>query len=234
MLESLKQKVYEANMALPKYGLVTFTWGNVSAIDREKGLVVIKPSGVEYETMTADDMVIIDLEGKVVEGKYKPSSDTPTHLVLYKAFKNIGGIVHTHSRNATSWAQAGRDIPAYGTTHGDYFYGAIPCTRKMTPAEIAGEYEAETGNVIVERFGGLSADDIPAVLVNSHGPFAWGKDAADAVHNAVVLEELALMAMQTEALNPNVAVMQQELLDKHYLRKHGANAYYGQTPAVQP
>ena len=234
MLESLKQKVYEANMALPKYGLVTFTWGNVSAIDREKGLVVIKPSGVEYETMTADDMVIIDLEGKVVEGKYKPSSDPPTHLVLYKAFKNIGGIVHTHSRNATSWAQAGRDIPAYGTTHGDYFYGAIPCTRMMTPAEIAGEYEAETGNVIVERFDGLSADDIPAVLVNSHGPFAWGKDAADAVHNAVVLEELALMAMQTEALNPKVAAMQQELLDKHYLRKHGANAYYGQTPAVQP
>lgn len=234
MLESLKQKVYEANMALPKYGLVTFTWGNVSAIDREKGLVVIKPSGVEYETMTADDMVIIDLEGKVVEGKYKPSSDTPTHLVLYKAFKNIGGIVHTHSRNATSWAQAGRDIPAYGTTHGDYFYGTIPCTRKMTPAEIAGEYEAETGNVIVERFDGLSADDIPAVLVNSHGPFAWGKDAADAVHNAVVLEELALMAMQTEALNPKVAAMQQELLDKHYLRKHGANAYYGQAPAVQP
>ena len=215
MLESLKQKVYEANMALPKYGLVTFTWGNVSAIDREKGLVVIKPSGVEYETMTADDMVIIDLEGKVVEGKYKPSSDTPTHLVLYKAFKNIGGIVHTHSRNATSWAQAGRDIPAYGTTHGDYFYGAIPCTRKMTRDEIAGEYEAETGNVIVERFKDLSPDDIPAVLVNSHGPFTWGKDADNAVHNAVVLEELALMAMQTEALNPNIAVMQQELLDKH-------------------
>ncbi len=228
MLESLKQKVYEANMALPRYGLVTFTWGNVSAIDREKGLVVIKPSGVEYDTMTADDMVIVDLEGKVVEGKYKPSSDTPTHLVLYKAFKNIGGIVHTHSRNATSWAQAGRDIPAYGTTHGDYFYGAIPCTRKMTPEEIAGEYEAETGNVIVERFKDLSADDIPAVLVNSHGPFTWGKDADNAVHNAVVLEELALMAMQTEALNPNVAVMQQELLDKHYLRKHGKNAYYGQ------
>ncbi len=228
MLESLKHKVYEANMALPRYGLVTFTWGNVSAIDREKGLVVIKPSGVEYDTMTADDMVIVDLEGKVVEGKYKPSSDTPTHLVLYKAFQNIGGIVHTHSRNATSWAQAGRDIPAYGTTHGDYFYGAIPCTRKMTPEEIAGEYEAETGNVIVERFKNLSADDIPAVLVNSHGPFSWGKDADNAVHNAVVLEELALMAMQTEALNQNVAVMQQELLDKHYLRKHGKNAYYGQ------
>ncbi len=228
MLENLKQKVFEANMALPRYGLVTFTWGNVSAIDREKGLVIIKPSGVEYDTMTAEDMVVVDLEGKVVEGKYKPSSDTPTHLVLYKAFPNIGGIVHTHSRHATSWAQAGRDIPAYGTTHGDYFYGAIPCTRKMTRDEIAGEYEAETGNVIVERFKNLPADDIPAVLVNSHGPFTWGKDADNAVHNAVVLEELALMAMQTEALNPNVAVMQQELLDKHYLRKHGANAYYGQ------
>ena len=228
MLENLKQKVFEANMALPRYGLVTFTWGNVSAIEREKGLVVIKPSGVEYDTMTAEDMVVVDLEGNIVEGRYKPSSDTPTHLVLYKAFQNIGGIVHTHSRNATSWAQAGRDIPAYGTTHGDYFYGAIPCTRKMTRDEIAGEYEAETGNVIVERFNGLSPDDIPAVLVNSHGPFTWGKDADNAVHNAVVLEEVALMAMQNEALNPNVAVMQQELLDKHYLRKHGANAYYGQ------
>ena len=228
MLENLKQMVYEANMALPRYGLVTFTWGNVSAIEREKGLVVIKPSGVEYDTMTAEDMVVVDLEGNIEEGRYKPSSDTPTHLVLYKAFQNIGGIVHTHSRNATSWAQAGRDIPAYGTTHGDYFYGAIPCTRKMTRDEIAGEYEAETGNVIVERFNGLSPDDIPAVLVNSHGPFTWGKDADNAVHNAVVLEEVALMAMQTEAINPNVAVMQQELLDKHYLRKHGANAYYGQ------
>ncbi|MBQ4562770.1 MAG: L-ribulose-5-phosphate 4-epimerase [Clostridia bacterium] len=228
MLENLKQMVYEANMALPRYGLVTFTWGNVSAIEREKGLVVIKPSGVEYDTMTAEDMVVVDLEGNIVEGRYKPSSDTPTHLVLYKAFQNIGGIVHTHSRNATSWAQAGRDIPAYGTTHGDYFYGAIPCTRKMTRDEIAGEYEAETGNVIVERFNGLSPDDIPAVLVNSHGPFTWGKDADNAVHNAVVLEEVALMAMQTEAINPNVAVMQQELLDRHYLRKHGANAYYGQ------
>lgn len=228
MLESLKQKVYEANMALPRYGLVTFTWGNVSAIDRGTGLVVIKPSGVEYDSMTAEDMVIVDLEGNVVEGRYKPSSDTPTHLVLYRSFSNIGGIVHTHSRYATSWAQAGRDIPAYGTTHGDYFYGSIPCTRKMTPAEIAGEYEAETGNVIVERFNGISADDIPAVLVASHGPFVWGKDADNAVHNAVVLEELALMAIQTEALNPSVGRMQQELLDKHYLRKHGKNAYYGQ------
>lgn len=229
-LNDLKNKVFEANMALPRYGLVTFTWGNVSAIDREKGLVVIKPSGVEYDTMTAEDMVVIDLEGNVVEGRYKPSSDTPTHLVLYKAFPNIGGIVHTHSRNATSWAQAGRDIPAYGTTHGDYFYGAVPCTRKMTPKEIAGEYEAETGNVIVERFKDISPDDIPAVLVASHGPFAWGKDADNAVHNAVVLEEVALMAMQAEALNPDIVPMQKELLDKHYLRKHGKNAYYGQTP----
>ena len=228
MLENLKQKVFEANMALPRHGLVTFTWGNVSAIDREKGLVAIKPSGVEYESMTAEDMVVVDLDGHVVAGNYKPSSDTPTHLVLYKSFPNIGGIVHTHSRHATSWAQAARDIPAYGTTHGDYFYGAIPCTRKMTPSEIAGEYEAETGKVIVERFNGLSPDDIPAVLVASHGPFAWGRDADNAVHNAVVLEEVALMAMQTEALNPDIAVMQQELLDKHYLRKHGKNAYYGQ------
>lgn len=227
-LKDLKNKVYEANMALPRHGLVTFTWGNVSAIDREKGLVVIKPSGVEYERMTAEDMVVLDLEGNVVEGRYKPSSDTPTHLVLYKAFPNIGGIVHTHSRNATSWAQAGRDIPAYGTTHGDYFYGPIPCTRRMTPEEIAGEYEAETGNVIVERFSALSPDDIPAVLVASHGPFAWGKDADNAVHNAVVLEEVALMAMQTEALNDRITPMQNELLDKHYLRKHGKNAYYGQ------
>ncbi len=228
MLENLKQKVFEANMALPRHGLVTFTWGNVSAIDRENGLVIIKPSGVEYETMTAEDMVVIDLEGNTVEGKYKPSSDTPTHLVLYKAFPNIGGIVHTHSRNATSWAQAERDIPAYGTTHGDYFYGSIPCTRKMTPEEIASEYEAQTGNVIVERFKELSPDDIPAVLVASHGPFAWGKDADTAVHNAVVLEEVALMAMQAESLCPGLKPMQQELLDKHYLRKHGDNAYYGQ------
>lgn len=228
MLEALKQKVYEANMALPRYGLVTFTWGNVSAIDRERGLVVIKPSGVEYDSMTAEDMVVVDLEGRVIDGRYKPSSDTPTHLVLYKAFENIGGIVHTHSRNATSWAQAGRDIPAYGTTHGDYFYGDIPCTRKMTPAEISGEYEAETGNVIVERFKDLSPDDIPAVLVASHGPFAWGRDAGEAVHNAVVLEEVALMAIQTESLRRDIKPMQRELLDKHFLRKHGKNAYYGQ------
>lgn len=228
MLEALKLKVLEANLALVKHSLVTFTWGNVSGIDREKGLVVIKPSGVEYDTMTADDMVIVDLEGNVIEGKRKPSSDTPTHLVLYKAFENIGGIVHTHSRWATSWAQAGRGIPAYGTTHGDYFYGEIPCTRKMTPAEIAGEYEKETGNVIVETFKDKSADEIPAVLVHSHGPFAWGTDPENAVHNAVVLEELSFMAYHSEVINTNTKIMQQELLDKHYLRKHGQNAYYGQ------
>lgn len=228
MLEALKESVLKANLDLVKYNLVTFTWGNVSAIDRESGLVVIKPSGVEYDTMTTDDMVVVDLDGNVIEGKWKPSSDTPTHLVLYKAFKNIGSVVHTHSRWATSWAQAGRGISAYGTTHGDYFYGEIPCTRKMTPQEIAGEYEKETGNVIVETFNGKSADDIPAVLVHSHGPFVWGSNSDNAVHNAVVLEELAFMAYHTEKLNNSVNVMQQELLDKHYLRKHGKDAYYGQ------
>lgn len=229
MLEELKRQVCVANLQLVKHGLVTFTWGNVSGICREKGLVVIKPSGVAYDGMTSDDMVVVSLaSGEVVEGKWKPSSDTPTHLALYRAFPNIGGIVHTHSRWATSWAQAGRGIPAYGTTHGDYFYGEIPCTRKMTPEEIAGEYELETGKVIVETFAQYSADDIPAVLVHSHGPFAWGKDADNAVHNAVVLEELAFMAFHTEAIAPGKETMQQELLDKHYLRKHGKNAYYGQ------
>lgn len=229
MLEELKEKVLLANLALPKHGLVTFTWGNVSGIDREKGLVVIKPSGVEYDVMTAEDMVVVELaSGKTVEGKWKPSSDTPTHLALYRAFPNIGGVVHTHSRWATSWAQAGRSIPAYGTTHGDYFYGEIPCTRKMTQEEIGGAYELETGNVIIEAFYGKSPDDIPAVLVHSHGPFTWGIDPNNAVHNAVVLEELAFMAYHTEEINPDAAPMQQELLDKHYLRKHGKNAYYGQ------
>lgn len=227
MLEQLKEKVLKANLELPKRGLVTYTWGNVSGIDRESGLVVIKPSGIEYDDMTADDLVVIDLDGNVVEGKWKPSSDTATHLVLYKAFENIGGVVHTHSKWATSWAQAGRSIPAYGTTHADYFYGDIPCTRKMTEAEINGEYEHETGNVIVETFGNLQADDIPAVLVHSHGPFTWGTDADNAVHNAVVLEEVAFMALQAESLNPSAERMQQTLLDKHYLRKHGKNAYYG-------
>lgn len=229
MLEELKQIVCAANLALPKYGLVTFTWGNVSGVDREKGLMVIKPSGVEYDHMSPEDMVVVSLEtGEKVEGKWKPSSDTPTHVELYNAFPNIGGVVHTHSRWATSWAQAGRGIPPYGTTHGDYFYGEVPCTRKMTPTEIGGEYEKETGKVIVETFADRSADDIPAVLVHSHGPFAWGTDPHNAVHNAVVLEELAFMAFHTEALHGGISPMQQELLDKHYLRKHGKNAYYGQ------
>ena len=230
MLEELKQIVCRANLELPKYGLVTFTWGNVSGVDREKGLMVIKPSGVEYDHMTPEDMVVVSLAtGEKVEGRWKPSSDTATHVALYNAFPEIGGVVHTHSRWATSWAQAGRGIPAYGTTHGDYFYGEIPCTRKMTPAEIAGEYEKETGNVIVETFSGKSAADIPAVLVHSHGPFTWGTDPHNAVHNAVVLEELAFMAFHTEQIVPGKETMQQELMDKHDLRKHGKNASYGQT-----
>ncbi len=232
MLEELKQIVWKANLELPKHGLVTFTWGNVSGVDRESGLMVIKPSGVEYDTMTADDMVVVSLAtGEKVEGKWKPSSDTPTHVALYNAFPNVGGIVHTHSRWATTFAQAKRDIPALGTTHGDYFYGAIPCTRLMTPEEIAGEYEKETGNVIIEEFKSrnIDADQIPGVLVASHGPFAWGKDAMNAVHNAVVMEEVAFMALNAMQLNPAIGPMQQELLDKHYLRKHGKNAYYGQS-----
>ena len=229
MLEELKEKTLQANLMLPAHGLVTFTWGNVSGIDREKGLVVIKPSGVEYDDMKAQDMVVVDLEGNVVEGSLKPSSDTPTHIALYKAFPNIGGVVHTHSRWATVFAQCGAGIPPLGTTHGDYFYGEIPCTRRMTDAEIHGEYEKETGTVIIERFKDLQPDDIPAVLVNSHGPFAWGKDPAGAVHNAVVLEEVAFMAWHCNVLaGYSPQPMQQILLDKHYLRKHGANAYYGQ------
>ncbi len=229
MLESLKEIVCKANLELPEYDLVTFTWGNVSGVDRESGLMVIKPSGVEYDNMTAEDMVVVSLEtGEKVEGRWKPSSDTATHVALYNAFPEIGGIVHTHSRWATSFAQAGRGIPAYGTTHGDYFYGEIPCTRKMTPEEISGEYEKETGNVIIETLNGLDENSIPAVLVNSHGPFSWGTDPKNAVHNAVVLEELAFMALHTEALNPGIKPMQQELLNKHFLRKHGKNAYYGQ------
>ena len=228
MLEELKEQVYEANMLLPKYGLVTFTWGNVSGIDREKGLVVIKPSGIPYSTMRAEDMVVVDLESRTVEGRWKPSSDTPTHIELYKAFHSIGGIVHTHSRWATTFAQAGKSIPAMGTTHGDYFYGDIPCTRPMTEAEIIGEYEKETGKVIIEAFNGKTAEDIPGIVVFSHGPFAWGKDAVNAVHNAVVMEEVAFMDLHTMLLNPGANRMQQHLLDKHYLRKHGSNAYYGQ------
>ncbi|RTF79049.1 L-ribulose-5-phosphate 4-epimerase, partial [Serratia marcescens] len=208
----------------------TFTWGNVSAIDRERGLVVIKPSGIAYEAMTLEDLVVVDLEGKVREGHRKPSSDTATHLALYRAFADIGGVVHTHSRNATIWAQAGQPIPALGTTHADYFYGDIPCTRPMSEAEIAGDYEGETGKVIIETFNqaGRDPQQVPGVLVYSHGPFAWGKDAADAVHNAVVLEEVAIMAMATRQLAPAIAPMQPELLDKHFLRKHGKHAYYGQ------
>ncbi|MCW2257081.1 L-ribulose-5-phosphate 4-epimerase [Providencia alcalifaciens] len=231
MLEKLKQQVFDANLALPKHNLVTFTWGNVSGIDRESGLIVIKPSGVEYETMKAEDMVVVALStGDVIEGKYKPSSDTDTHIALYLAFPEIGGIVHTHSRHATIWAQAGLPLSALGTTHADYFYGEIPCTRKMTESEIASNYERETGNVIIKTFKekGISAKDIPAVLVNSHGPFAWGSSPDNAVHNAVVLEEIAYMNLHTRQLVPQVGVMQQELLDKHFLRKHGKNAYYGQ------
>lgn len=229
MLEELKQAVFEANLLLPKYDLVTFTWGNVSGVDREKGLMVIKPSGVEYDTMRPEDMVVVSLKtGEKVEGDLNPSSDTDTHLVLYNAFPDIGGIVHTHSRWATTFAQAGQGIEALGTTHGDYFYGEIPCTRKMMPEEIGGKYELETGNVIVETFRDKSANDIPAVLVHSHGPFCWGTSPKNAVHNAVVLEELAFMAWHAKMLNPALPPMQQELLDKHYLRKHGANAYYGQ------
>ncbi|MFD1092684.1 L-ribulose-5-phosphate 4-epimerase [Providencia vermicola] len=231
MLEKLKQQVFEANLALPKHNLVTFTWGNVSGVDRDAGVMVIKPSGVDYETMQAEDMVVVSLEtGKVLEGKYRPSSDTDTHLALYNAFPEIGGIVHTHSRHATIWAQAGQPLSALGTTHADYFYGEIPCTRLMTESEIGGDYERETGNVIIETFKekGITAKDVPAVLVNSHGPFAWGTSPDNAVHNAVVLEEIAYMNLFTRQLQPAIGAMQQELLDKHYLRKHGKNAYYGQ------
>ena len=230
MLEALKQQVYEANMKLPKYGLVTFTWGNVSAIDRESGLFVIKPSGVEYDKLTPEDMVVVDLEGNKVEGRFNPSSDTATHVELYKAFTEIGGIVHTHSSYATSWAQAGRDIPCYGTTHADYIYGPVPCVRNLTADEIAAGYEENTGHLIVKEFMRLGKEPmaVPAVLCKNHGPFTWGKDAKDAVHNAVVLEEVAKMAYRTESINVHAYPAPQELQDKHYYRKHGANAYYGQ------
>ena len=223
MLSSLKQQVYLANMALVKHGLVIFTWGNVSGIDRASGLFVIKPSGVDYDKLTPEDMVVVDLQGNKVEGKLNPSSDTPTHCALYNSFARIGGVAHTHSRKATAWAQAGRGIPALGTTHADYFHGEIPCTRRMTPGEIAGGYERETGLVITEA----ARENTPAVLVHSHGPFTWGKDAAEAVYHSVVLEEVAAMALDTHLLGMHTP-MQQELLDKHFLRKHGTEATYGQ------
>ncbi|PIE33641.1 L-ribulose-5-phosphate 4-epimerase [candidate division KSB3 bacterium] len=228
MLEQLKREVLVANLALPKYGLVTFTWGNVSGIDREQGLIVIKPSGVPYEELQAEHLVVVDLDGKRIEGTFKPSSDTATHVVLYNAFPEIGGVVHTHSSWCTSWAQAGRDIPALGTTHADYFYGEIPCTRQMTADEIQEAYEANTGHVIVETFQGKNASHIPGVLVNNHGPFSWGTNADNAVHNAVVMEEVAKMAYRAFVLDPSLDTMSQVLLDKHFLRKHGVNAYYGQ------
>lgn len=230
MLEELKKQVYEANMKLPKHGLVTFTWGNVSGIDRKSGLFVIKPSGVDYDELVPEDMVVMDLDGNRVEGNYKPSSDTATHLELYKAFPAIGGIVHTHSSYATSWAQAGRSIPCYGTTHADYIYGEVPCLRCLNKEEIEEAYEENTGHLIVSEFKRLNKDPmaVPAVLCKNHGPFAWGKNAMDAVHNAVVLEEVAKMAYRTEIINPKAVPAPSELQDKHYFRKHGANAYYGQ------
>ncbi len=229
MYQKLKQRVLAANLQLPKYGLVTFTWGNVSEIDRKNGVIAIKPSGVEYDVMTADDIVVIDLEGNRIEGHLNPSSDTATHIELYKAFPNIGGIVHTHSRNATVWAQAGCDIPALGTTHADYFYGDIPCTRLLTKQEIDSEYEKNTGLVIIEEFNKRNIDPaaMPGAIIAGHAPFTWGKSGSDAVHNAVVMEEIAAMATATRAINPDV-VIQQALLDKHYNRKHGKDAYYGQ------
>ncbi len=227
-LNQLKQSVFEANLELVHHGLVIFTWGNVSAIDREKGIVIIKPSGVSYETMTVNDMVLLDLDGKVLEGTLKPSSDTATHLVLYKAFPEIGGVVHTHSTYATAWAQAGRDIPSIGTTHADYFSQDIPCTRDMTEVEVMGAYEQETGNVIVERFAGIDPNHVPAVLVKNHGPFSWGKDAHDAVHNAVVMEQVAKMAHIAFQVNPGLD-MNKHLIQKHFFRKHGPGAYYGQS-----
>ena len=230
MLEQLKREVLEANLLLPKHGLVTFTWGNVSGIDRERGLFVIKPSGVEYDSLTPDDMVVMDLEGHKVEGELNPSSDTKTHLVLYNAFPEIGGIVHTHSPHAVAWAQAGRAIPAYGTTHADYFYGPIPCARHLTQEELEEDYEKNTGNVIVDTFRAQKLDPmaIPAVICRSHGPFTWGKDAAQAVYHAAVLEEVAKMAILTRQVDPGAEPAPQMILDKHYLRKHGPNAYYGQ------
>lgn len=228
MLEKLKEEVLKANLELPKMNLVIFTWGNVSAIDRETGYVVIKPSGVDYDKLDVDDMVVVDLNGNKIEGKLKPSSDTPTHLVLYKAFSEIGGVVHTHSTFATSWAQSGRSIPPMGTTHADYFYGEIPCTRSLTDEEIKGNYEENTGNVIVETFKDINPIYVPGVLVRNHGPFSWGKNAHEAVHNSAVIEEVSKMTLNAFLLNASAPTVNQVLLDKHFMRKHGKNAYYGQ------
>ena len=230
MLEELKERVYKANMLLPKYDLVTFTWGNASEIDREKGIFAIKPSGVDYDKLTPDDMVLMDLNGNKIEGRFNPSSDTPTHLEIYRAFAGAGGVVHTHSSYATSWAQSGRGIPCYGTTHADYFYGEIPCLRCLSKEEIDEAYEKNTGLLITGEFKrlGLDPEAVPGVLCKNHGPFTWGKDADEAVHNAAVLEEVAKMAFRCELINPEVKPAPQELQDKHYFRKHGANAYYGQ------
>lgn len=227
-MQTLKQQVYEANMDLPRFGLVTFTWGNVSAIDRERSVIVIKPSGIAYEVMTADDMVVVDLEGNVVEGRYRPSSDTATHLALYRRYAELGGVVHTHSTHATAWAQAGLSIPAMGTTHADYFFGDIPCTRGLTKQEVEGEYERNTGKVIIETLDDTNPLHTPGIVVYQHGPFAWGKDAADAVHNAVVLEEVARMAWIARGINPGLKPIDDYLMHKHFMRKHGPNAYYGQ------
>lgn len=232
LLEKLREEVLCANLDLPKHGLVTFTWGNVSGIDRDSGLMVIKPSGVSYETMRVTDMVVLNLQGEIIDGALRPSSDTPTHLVLYRECPAIGGIVHTHSTHATAWAQAGRPIPAFGTTHADYFYGEIPCSRPLTKAEIDEAYEANTGKVIVDTLAGRNPLQVPGMLVCEHAPFAWGKSPDEAVHNAVVLEEVARMAIYTEMLNPARPPIASHLLDKHYLRKHGANAYYGQATPV--
>jgi len=231
MLEELKKRVYEANMLLPKYGLVTFTWGNVSELDRETGYFAIKPSGVDYDSLQPEDMVLVDLNGSVIEGHYRPSSDTPTHLELYKAFSDICGITHTHSPWATSWAQAGREIPCYGTTHADYFYGAVPCVRNLSPEELE-DYEVNTGKLIAEDFSSRDHLAVPAVLCKNHGPFTWGKTAIESVHHAVVLEEVAKMAARCELINPQVTPAPQALMDKHYFRKHGSGAYYGQVKPV--
>ena len=228
MLEKLKEEVLRSNLDLVKYGVVIYTWGNVSAIDRETGLVVIKPSGVDYSVMKAEDMVVVDINGNVVEGRYRPSTDLPTHLEIYKAYPDVGGVVHTHSSHATAWAQAGRGIPFYGTTHADYFYGEIPCTRELTKKEVETDYEKNTGLVIVETMGGRDALSVPGALVESHGVFSWGSDAANAVHNAVVMEYVAKMATETESISPDIKPAPQYLLNKHYYRKHGKNAYYGQ------